>query len=87
MRKKILAAVCAILLSAFFGAFAFAQYTGFDLEEAKPPRLLPTTGPGDRAIINQLQQTNRLLEQSNQILTDQNRLLKQLITESRKRPE
>jgi hypothetical protein len=82
MRRKLLPAAFAILIS-LFCAYTFAQYTGFDIEESKPPRLLPTTGPGDRAIINQLQQTNKLLEQNNQILMDQNRLLRELVVQNR----
>jgi hypothetical protein len=84
MRKKFLPAAFAILLS-LFSVYTFAQYTGFDIEERKPPGLLPMAGPGDRAIINQLQQTNRLLEQNNQILTDQNRLLRELVIQNRRK--
>jgi len=83
MKKRIFIIVSAFFLCLLCAVYAFAQYTGFDLEKAKPPRLLPTIGAGDRAIISQLQETNRRLEQNNRLLVDQNRLLRELITQNR----
>ena len=72
----------------FFVAFLMgalyveAQYNGFQLEQQKPPSLLPQPGPGEMAILMELRQMNRLLEQNNQILQEQNRMLKDFLAQA-----
>jgi hypothetical protein len=81
-KKRLLFAGMLILFLSFC---AFAQYTGFDLEGKKPPSSYPGVGPGEHEIVNQLLQTNRLLQRNNQLLADQNRILRDLArTKSRK---
>ena len=63
-----------------FGCFQlFAQYTGSELEQKKPPDLYPQAGPGEVAIIHQLEETNRLLSEQKQMIAEQNRLLKEYL--------
>jgi len=79
MSRKIMLLISAFLLC-LTAAYVYGQYTGFDLEQKQPPTLFPKPGPGEMAIVNELRQTNRLLEQNNQLLQDQNRLLTELLT-------
>jgi len=76
MKKHVLIAV---LIIVFLSFCAFAQYTGFDLENKKPPSSYPGVGPGEHEIVNQLLETNRLLQRNNQLLVDQNRILRDLV--------
>jgi len=71
-----------IAIFLFIAAIVWSQtqYTGFDLERAKPQTLFPTRGPGDVAIVTELRETNRLLQEQNQLLQEQNRLLKANLT-------
>jgi hypothetical protein len=82
-KRYLLVAVIVLLIFAAF--HAYAQYTGFDIEKREPPSLLPQVGPGERAIINELRQANGLLEQNNQLLTEQNRVLRELLKDSKKK--
>jgi hypothetical protein len=79
MKTKVLFLVILLIAAA---ALVWSQnsYTGFDLERAKPQTLFPTRGPGDSAIVNELRETNRLLQEQNQLLQEQNRLLKAHLT-------
>ena len=62
----------------------FAQYTGSELERKPPENLYPNPGPGDLLIVDQLRETNRLLQQQLTLLTNQNRLLTDTLSEMRK---
>ena len=77
MTKKLL--IITILLAIFtvFVATSKAQYTGHDLEKKEPENLYPQPGPGEAAIIRELQETNRLLLQQTDLLKEQNRLLRE----------
>jgi hypothetical protein len=78
MRKPIV--ILAILL--IFGGIlvCYAQYNEGQWEN-KPPSLYPQAGPGDLMIVNQLKETNRLLEQQNALIGEQNTLIKTLLTQ------
>lgn len=73
------------LLILFVSFYAVAQYTGSEMEVKKPASLFPGPGPGEREIVNQLQEANRLLQQNNQLLSDQNRLLRDVLRSRRRR--
>ncbi len=77
MTKKLL--IITILLAIFtvFVSTSKAQYTGHDLEKKEPENLYPQPGPGEAAIIRELQETNRLLLQQTDLLKEQNRLLRE----------
>jgi hypothetical protein len=69
----------------FFCAVAgFAQYTGSELERKAPENFYPNPGPGDLLIVDQLKETNRLLQQQLTLLTNQNRLLTDTLDEVKK---
>jgi hypothetical protein len=79
MNKKVF---IGILICLIFGIFLFeskAQYTGHEIEKMNPPDPYPKPGPGDVAIIRELQETNRLLQQQADLLREQNRLLKETL--------
>jgi hypothetical protein len=77
-----------ILLFAFLisatALVVFAQYTGSDLERKPPENLYPNPGPGDLLIVDELKETNRLLQQQLTLLTNQNRLLTDTLNEMKK---
>lgn len=77
MKRVRLLAVAALVLILAGAYFSYAQYTGFDIEEKKPPSLFPVPGPGASAIVRELQKTNRLLLEQNQLISEQNRLLRE----------
>lgn len=67
------------------GMIISAVFLGFSQEQLQdplkaPPTLYPEPGPGDIAIVKELEETNRLLREQIQILQDQNRLLRQHLT-------
>lgn len=67
-----------------FVMVSFAQYTGADLERKKPENLYPEPGPGDLLIVDQLRETNRLLQEQTRLLTEQNRILLNALQEAKK---
>lgn len=76
---KIKLFLCVALVLAFGCLQVLAQYTGHDLEQKKPSDLFPQPGPGEIEIINQLEQTNRLLSEQKQLIAEQNRLIKEYL--------
>ena len=86
MTKKLL--IITILLAIFtvFVATSMAQYTGHDLEKKEPENLYPQPGPGEAAIIRELQETNRLLLQQTDLLKEQNRLLRENLSKNGSAP-
>ncbi len=84
--KKLL--IITILLAIFtvFVATSRAQYTGHDLEKKEPENLYPQPGPGEAAIIRELQETNRLLLQQTDLLKEQNRLLRENLSKNESAP-
>ena len=70
----------------FFVTNSRAQYTGHDLEKKEPENLYPQPGPGEAAIIRELQETNRLLLQQTDLLKEQNRLLRETLTKKESAP-
>jgi hypothetical protein len=79
MRWKIIVFLL-LVLGLLAAVSSYAQYTGFDLENRKSATLFPTKGPGDEAIVTELRETNRLLQQQNRLLEEQNRLLRTHLT-------
>jgi hypothetical protein len=86
MTKKLL--IITILLAIFtvFVATSRAQYTGHELEKKEPENLYPQPGPGETAIIRELQETNRLLLQQTDLLKEQNRLLRENLSRNESAP-
>ena len=79
MKKPVLIlAVCLI-----FGGIliCYAQFNENQWGD-KPPSLYPQAGPGDLMIVNQLKETNRLLEQQNALIGEQNTLIKTVLAQS-----
>jgi hypothetical protein len=77
-----------VALVLIFGCLQlFAQYTGPELEKQKPPDLYPQAGPGELAIIHQLEETNRLLTEQKQMIAEQNRLLKEYLNRTLPPPQ
>jgi hypothetical protein len=74
----------ALILSLSFVLVTFAQYTGADLERKKPENLYPEPGPGDLLIVDQLRETNRLLQEQTRLLTEQNRILLNALEQAKK---
>jgi hypothetical protein len=82
MKKWILSFTIFVIL---FGAVVgFAQYTGSELEKKSPETLYPNPGPGDLLIVEQLKETNRLLQEQLTLLSNQNRLLTDTLNEMKK---
>lgn len=77
MRKRLLIIVILLAIFTVFVANSKAQYTGHDIEEKKAENLHPQPGPGETAIIRELQEANRLLLQQTDLLKEQNRLLRE----------
>jgi hypothetical protein len=86
MRKKLL--IITILLAIFtvFVAISRAQYTGHDIEKKEPENLYPQPGPGETAIIRELQETNRLLIHQTDLIKEQNRLLRENLAKKESAP-
>lgn len=82
MTSKKLLAGCIIILS--MTAFAFAQYTGSDIERKRPENLHPEPGPGEILIIDQLKHTNTQLEEQTRLLSEQNRILIETLDQLKK---
>ncbi len=76
MSRKLFIGILILITLGIFGFESIAQYTGHDVEKMTPPDHYPKPGPGDVAIIRELQETNRLLHQQAELLKEQNRLLK-----------
>ena len=76
MNRKLFIGILIFITLGIFGFESIAQYTGHDIEKMTPPDPYPKPGPGDVAIIRELQETNRLLHQQAELLKEQNRLLK-----------
>jgi hypothetical protein len=74
-------AICVIALVA---AISFAQYTGSELERKPPENLFPHAGPGDLMIVDQLKETNRLLQEQLTLLSNQNKILSDALGEIKK---
>jgi len=81
MKKWMFAIVIVISLCA---CAVFAQYTGSELERKPPENLYPNPGPGELLIVDQLKETNRLLQEQLTLLTSQNRLLTDTLNEMKK---
>lgn len=82
MKNRILFIAMVVIL---FGAVAgFAQYTGSDLEKKPPENLYPHPGPGDLMIVEQIKETNRLLQEQVTLLSNQNRILSDALNEIKK---
>ena len=79
--KKTLAGCMGILSVT---VFAFAQYTGSDIERKRPENLHPEPGPGEILIIDQLKHTNTQLEEQTQLLSEQNRILLETLDQLKK---
>jgi hypothetical protein len=76
MQRKVFVVIFLILiLATFFYGLSQEQSTALK----NPPSLYPEPGPGDLAIVKELQETNRLLSEQVQILNEQNRLLRQYL--------
>jgi len=75
------AAICIILLGV---VVSFAQYTGSELERKPAENLFPHAGPGDLLIVDQLKETNRLLQEQVTLLSNQNRILSDALVEMKK---
>jgi len=79
MRTKIVI----LAIGLIFGGIlvSYAQYNeGY--WQKNPPSLYPQAGPGDLMIVDQLKETNRLLEQQNTLIGEQNTLVKTLLAQS-----
>ncbi len=76
MKKRLLIVMILLITFTVLVFESRAQYTGHDIEEKKPENLYPQPGPGETAIIRELQETNRLLLQQTDLLKEQNRLLR-----------
>ena len=74
-------AVCIIVVCV---AICFAQYTGSELEKKPAENLFPQAGPGDLMIVDQLKETNRLLQEQVTLLSNQNRILSDTLNEMKK---
>lgn len=81
--KRILLLTAAFVLAGVL--FSFAQYNNSQQDPNAPPSLYPQPGPGELLIIDQLKETNRLLQQQNQLLTDQNQILVDTLSEMKRR--
>jgi hypothetical protein len=64
--------------------FAFAQYTGSDMERKPAENLYPEPGPGDLLIVNQLKESNTQLQEQTRLLTEQNRILLDTLEQMKK---
>jgi hypothetical protein len=82
MKNAILVSTTILLLLA--AAIGFAQYTGSELERKTPENHYPHPGPGDLLIVDQLKETNRLLQEQVSLLSNQNRILSDTLTEMKK---
>ena len=74
------------LLSCFILGFAQEQPAQEDPLK-NPPTLYPEMGPGDKAVVQELQEINRLLREQIQILHEQNKLLRQSLTSREPAPK
>ncbi len=83
MTRRIVFSVLILMLAG--GFVSFAQYTGSELEQKQPENLYPQPGPGDLLIVDQLKETNRLLQEQSRILAEQNRILSESLQEMKKR--
>ena len=83
--KAILVASAVLLICAAF--FGFSQESLKQEPLKSPPTLYPEPGPGELAIVRELEETNRLLREQIQILQDQNRLLRQHLTNRETNPK
>ena len=54
---------------------SFAQYSNSQQDPNAPPSLYPQPGPGELLIVDQLKETNRLLQQQIQLTSEQNQIL------------
>jgi len=81
--KKWMILILALVIS-LSAVVVFAQYTGSELERKPPENLYPNAGPGDMLIVDQLKETNRLLQEQLTLLTNQNRLLIDTLNEMRR---
>jgi hypothetical protein len=82
MKNLILfAAISVIVLGV---AISFAQYTGPELGKRPADNLFPHAGPGDLMIVDQLKETNRLLQEQVTLLSSQNRILSDALNEIKK---
>jgi hypothetical protein len=79
MNRRFFIGLMIVFTLCVFGFESIAQYTGHDIEKLKPEDPFPKPGPGDVAIIRELQETNRLLQQQADLLREQNRLLKETL--------
>ena len=82
LKKSVLLLTLVISLGIIISAFA--QYTGSDLERKKPDNLYPEPGPGDLLIVEQLRETNRLLQEQTRLLTEQTRILLNALEQAKK---
>lgn len=82
LKKSVLLLTLVILLG--FVVITFGQYSGADLERKKPENLYPEPGPGDLLIVEQLRETNRLLQEQTRLLTEQNRILLNTLEQAKK---
>ena len=82
MNKQLFWAAILIVFGAFF---VFAQHTGSDLERKPADNLYPAPGPGELMIVDQLKETNHLLQEQSRLLSEQNRLLAKTLEEIKKR--
>jgi cell division protein FtsB len=76
MNRKVFIGLFIFISLCVLGFESIAQYTSHELEKLPPPDHYPKPGPGDVAIIKELQETNRLLHQQAELLKEQNRLMK-----------
>ena len=76
---------CVLILTLTASFVSYAQYTGSELEQKQPENLYPHPGPGDLLIVEQLKETNRLLQEQSRILAEQNRILSESLQEMKKR--
>jgi hypothetical protein len=76
MNRKLFIGLFLFISLWVLGFESIAQYTSHEIEKLPPPDHYPKPGPGDVAIIKELQETNRLLQQHAELLKEQNRLLK-----------
>ncbi|HET6268327.1 MAG TPA: hypothetical protein VFG11_11465 [Acidobacteriota bacterium] len=74
--------ILAILLILGGILVCYAQYNNDTQWGNNPPSLYPQAGPGDLMIVNQLKETNRLLEQQNALIGEQNTLIKTVLAQS-----
>jgi hypothetical protein len=79
MNRKFFLGLLIVLTLCIFGFESIAQYTSHEMEKLKPEDPFPKPGPGDVAIIRELQETNRLLQQQSDLLKEQNQLLKETL--------